>query len=64
MSTFNFPIKNNLSVRFSREQKVFQQLTHKDALMDALISLYNNTAKCQHKDPQESANAFVQLCKV
>lgn len=63
MSTFNFPIKNNLSVRFSREQKVFQQLTHKDALMDALISLYNNTAKCQHKDPQESANAFVQLYK-
>lgn len=63
MTNFNIPIKN-LSVRYSREQKVFQQLTNKDALLDALISLYNNTAKCQLKNPQESASTFIQLCKL
>ncbi|KAI7896093.1 kinase-like domain-containing protein, partial [Mucor mucedo] len=52
---------NNASVRFQKEQRVFQQLTHGDALIDALTTLYNNTSKCQYR--QDTANKFIQTYK-
>lgn len=62
MSNYNIPIKN-LSVHFAKEQRVFQQLTNKNALLDALVSLYNNTSKCLHKQ-EDTTNKFIQLCNV
>lgn len=61
MSKHNIPIIKNASVRFQKEQRVFGQLTHSDALIDALITLYNNTSKCQYR--QDTANKFIQTCK-
>lgn len=52
---------SNLTLRFQKEQRVFKQLTHKDALIDALISLYNNAVN-QHSSQQESKNKFIELC--
>ncbi|KAI9260058.1 kinase-like domain-containing protein, partial [Helicostylum pulchrum] len=57
----NYPIKN-LSVHFAKEQRVFQQLTNKNALLDALVSLYNNTSNCLHKQ-EDTTNKFIQLYK-
>ncbi|KAG2233680.1 hypothetical protein INT48_009424, partial [Thamnidium elegans] len=47
---------------FAKEQRVFQQLTNKNALLDALVSLYNNTSKCLHKQ-EDTTNKFIQLYK-
>lgn len=52
---------NNLSIRLQKEQRVIKQLTHKDALIDALISLYNNAIN-QHSNQQENKNKFIELC--
>jgi serine/threonine protein kinase len=60
MSKYNIPM-NNLSIRLQKEQRVIKQLTHKDALIDALISLYNNAIK-QHPKQQENKNKFIELC--
>ncbi|KAK4514972.1 Eukaryotic translation initiation factor 3 subunit H (eIF3h) [Mucor velutinosus] len=61
MSKYNIPM-SNLTLRFQKEQRVFKQLTHKDALIDALISLYNNAVN-QHSSQQESKNKFIELYK-
>ncbi|GAN01721.1 Ser/Thr protein kinase [Mucor ambiguus] len=53
---------SNLTLRFQKEQRVFKQLTHRDALIDALISLYNNAVN-QHSSQQESKNKFIELYK-
>lgn len=55
---------NQISNRFLKEKRVIQQLTNKDALIDAFISLYNNATKCQRKSFQDSRNKFLQLCKL
>jgi enoyl reductase-like protein len=56
---------NNLSARFSKDQRVFKQLTNKNALIDALVSLYDNATKCQLKtSDQDNINKFIQLCKL
>ncbi|KAL7330598.1 hypothetical protein PS15p_205516 [Mucor circinelloides] len=61
MSKYNVPM-SNLTLRFQKEQRVIKQLTHKDALIDALISLYNNAVN-QHSHQQESKNKFIELYK-
>ncbi|RCH88940.1 hypothetical protein CU098_002028, partial [Rhizopus stolonifer] len=43
-----------------KQQHIIQQLTAKDALIDALISLYHNATKCQQND---NLNKFIQLYK-
>lgn len=60
MSKYNIPM-NNLSIRLQKEQRVIKQLTYKDALIDALISLYNNAIN-QHSNQQENKNKFIELC--
>lgn len=63
MSKYNSPM-NHLSMRFSKDQRVFKQLTNKNALIDALISLYNNATKCQlQNNDQDNINKFIQLCR-
>ncbi|KAI7899903.1 kinase-like domain-containing protein [Cokeromyces recurvatus] len=56
---------NSLSVRLSKEQRVYKQLINREALIDALLSLYNNATNCQRnkKNDGENINKFIQLYK-
>jgi hypothetical protein len=55
---------NLLSARLSKDQRVFKQLTNKNALIDALMSLYNNAIKCQlENNDQDNINKFIRLCE-
>ncbi|KAI8981899.1 kinase-like domain-containing protein [Mycotypha africana] len=57
---------NNLSARIAKEQRLFKQLTNKDALSDALMLVYRNAMKRQNDDDDlnaEALNKFIQLYK-
>lgn len=56
--------KSTISNLFIKEKRVIQQLTNKDALFDAFLSLYNNTSKSQRKSFSDSRNKFIQLCRL
>ncbi|KAI9481567.1 MAG: kinase-like domain-containing protein [Benjaminiella poitrasii] len=59
---------NSLSIRLSKEQRVCKQLLNKEALLDALVSLYHNATHCQRLHNKtnhggENVDKFIQLYK-